>query len=124
MPFAAHHLRVAFEGQGDYGFFAWTYSTHDPLETVLSEGYFRTTGDYLHRGDLIFVGISPRRPGSPVALPSGEMRRLLLMVTGHDGSKVKVRLVQDFGGPDDPSAPLREPPKRRGRPRKRTSEAA
>ena len=124
MPFAAHHLRVAFEGQGDYGFFAWTYSTHDPLETVLSEGYFRTTGDYLQRRDLIFVGISPRPANSPWTLPTGAMRRLLLMVTGHRGTEVKVRLVQDFGGPDDPPAPLREPPKRRGRPRKRTSEAA
>ena len=124
-PFAAHPLRVAFEGQGEYGFFAWTDSTHDPVETVLEEGDFRTTGDCLHPGDLIFAGVSPRPANSPWSLPTGPMRRVLPMVTGHEGAAVEVRLVQDYGGPDDPSVPLREPPKpRRSRRKKREDGAA
>ena len=31
---------------------------------------------------------------------------------------VSVRLVQDYGGPEDAGAPLPEPPRPRGRPRK------
>ena len=65
MRFAAHPLRVAFEGRSAYGFSAWTDSTHDPVETVLEEGRFHTAGEGLHRGDRIFAGVSPRPANCP-----------------------------------------------------------
>jgi hypothetical protein len=74
----------------------------------------------MHPGDLIYVsmrppyapGAGPRQQNVPVSLRSqvsstpGDVRMALVMVrTGENGAP-SVRLVQDFGCPDDPDAPL------------------
>ena len=80
----------------------------------------------MHPGDLIYVAVRPRcgrwvavRPHSgpavgmrPVSLRPqlgpelGEMRMALVMVRSGENGAPSVRLVQDFGCPDDPDAPL------------------
>ena len=91
MPFAGHRLRYVFEGQGELGFGVWTYATNDPLEEVLAEGYFNGAHRDFRSGDLVFVG-STRQP-------------------------ITTRLLEDYGGPEDPSAPLGSTPA--ARPRRR-----
>jgi hypothetical protein len=44
MGFASNGIRDAFEGQGEAGFVAWTYATHDKLEDILKSGYFNSFG--------------------------------------------------------------------------------
>ena len=70
----------------------------------------------MQAGDLIYVsvrspgdrGVSmrPRPPRErPDAPARGEVRMALVMVrAGERGAAAAVRLVQDFGGPDDPDA--------------------
>ena len=118
MTFSAHRLRAVFEGQGEHGFMVWTYATNDPIEEVLASGYFAGPRNLLRVGDLIYLGVSQREPLSPWIDRAPETRRALLMVQAHDGGPVRVRLVQDYGRPEDPSAPLMVPPRPRGRPRK------
>jgi hypothetical protein len=101
---------------------------------VLERSYFRSAGGLMHPGDLIYVAVRPpsgrgdavrpqfvsrvglRPAGGPgVAVAPhdpalGEMRMALVMVrTGENGAP-SVRLVQDFGCPDDPDAPLAAAP--------------
>jgi len=54
-------------------------------------------------GDLIYVSTRPRRE-RPGARETGEVRMALVMVRAGERVGVAVRLVQDFGGPDDPDA--------------------
>ena len=86
----------------------WTYASFDPLAEILEPGYF--TGVTRFRvGDLVYVGTAPRPADSPwTRLPTGrEIRRALVMIKGRDErGRVLVRLVQDFGGPNDADAPL------------------
>ena len=140
MAFQSNGLRDAFEGQGEPGFMVWTYASFDPLEAIMEPGYF--TGMSRFRvGDLVYVGTSPRPADSPWTRlqTSREIRRALLMIKGRDArGRMQVRLVQDYGGPDDGAglndgaglmvggeAPLDSPaasPRRgRGRPRKEMS---
>jgi len=120
MVYQSNGLRDAFEGQGAAGFFAYTYATFDPLEEVLAEGYFNGSRQ-LAVGDLIFVGTRPRPATSArsAAQKKAETRRALLMVAEQgDWGRVAVRLVQDYGRPTDPSAPLAKPKRGPGRPPK------
>ena len=119
MALRSHGLRDAFEAQGEAGFMAWTYGTYDPLETVLRPGYFNGFGRF-KPGDLLYVGTSPRPESSPWATQhtGSDIRRALLMVRGKDDQgRTLVRLVQDYGGPDDGDAPMGSPlpPVKRGR---------
>ena len=115
---AVHRLRVAFEAQSELGFMVWAYATNDPLPSVLAPSYFLAVQRQVRIGDLIYVGVSPLPDASPWQDQVGETRRCLLMVAGNDRAGVRTRLVQDFGRPDDPSAPLADPPRPRGRPKK------
>lgn len=119
MGYAGSGLRDAFEGQGDAGFMAFSYSCFDPLPVVLAPGYFQGC-TRMRPGDLIWLGISPRPKNSCWTRHhlATETRRALLMVAGPDeDGRLRVRLVQDFGRPDDPSAPMMEPKRGRGRPK-------
>jgi hypothetical protein len=119
MVFRANGLRDAFEGQGEAGFTDWSYASYDPLKTILAPGYFAGV-DRLAPGHLIHVGTRPRPANSPWAnqQQGTETRRALLMVRGRDARGVlEVRLVQDYGRPDDASAEIAQPKRPRGRPR-------
>jgi hypothetical protein len=118
MGYAGSGLRDAFEGQGEAGFMAFTYSCFDPLPQVLAPGYFQGC-TRLRPGDLIWLGISPRPKNSPWTRHhlAAETRRALLMVAGPDAEgRLCVRMVQDFGRPEDPSTAIMEPKRGRGRP--------
>lgn len=124
MGFQSNGLRDAFEGQGEAGFTAWSYASFDPLEQVLAPGYF-THCQRLAVGDLIFVGTRPRPVMSAWMATQKQtpIRRALLMVADRDEwGQVAVRLVQDYGGPNDGDASLVEAKRGRGRPRKATGE--
>jgi hypothetical protein len=121
MVFRANGLRDAFEGQGEAGFTDWSYASYDPLETILAPGYFASV-DRLAPGHLIHVGTRPRPANSPWATQQQgtETRRALLMVRGRDDKGViQVRLVQDYGRPEDADAVLAAEKKPRGRPPKK-----
>jgi len=124
MGFQSNGLRDAFEGQGDAGFTVWSYATFDPLEAVLTSGYFNSC-KRLAVGDLIFVGTRPRPVTSAwmAAQKQTPIRRALLMVADRDAwGQINVRLVQDYGGPGDVDAPMgsgaAEGKRGRGRPPK------
>lgn len=124
MVFASHGIRDAFEGQGEAGFVAWTYATYDSLEQVLAPGYFNGFKRF-SPGDLIYVGTQPRPATSPwtTQQQGKEIRRALLMVRGRDEQGItRVRLVQDYGRPDDADAQLAQPKKGPGRPPKDAGE--
>ena len=108
MGYQSNGLRDAFEGQGEAGFIVYSYATFDPLEAVLVPGYF-TSCRRLDVGDLIFVGTRPRPVASAwmAAQKQTPIRRALLMVADRDDwGQIKVRLVQDFGGPNDGNASI------------------
>ena len=106
MGFIASGIRDAFEAQGELGFMVWAYASSDPLRAVLEPDYFLGMCRRFRVGDLVYVGVTPRPSGSPWKAGAGEVRRALLMVSAVDpGGAVRVRLVQDFGAPEDPDAP-------------------
>lgn len=125
----SHHFRDAFEAQGEMGYFTWVYGHNDKLDVMLQPNYFHRMSDRLRVGDLIFAGTTPN-PARPHGSDNsgGEIRRCLLMVAANDRSGVRVRLVQDFGRPDDPcastlaAAPAASP-RRRSRPRAAAADA-
>lgn len=121
MSYAATGLRDAFEGQGEAGFMAWTYVSYDPLETILAPGYFNSVSRF-EPGDLVFLGTRPRPAMSPWTTQhqGKETRRALLMVRGRgEDGQMRVRLVQDYGRPEDPDGVMQEPKRGRGRPKAR-----
>ena len=139
MSFLSNGLRDAFEGQGDAGFFAWTYASFDRLEEILRPGYFNSAHRLAHlwdayrpvglheagSEDLVYVGTRPRPATSPLSKgqASTEIHRALLMVKGRDAEgRMRVRLVEDYGRPDDPDAPLAAPKRSRGRPARASAE--
>ncbi len=106
MPFIIHGLRPVFEGQGEFGFTVWTYAANDPLEEMLEEGYFNSAMRLFRPGDLIFLGPTRRPAGSGWPDRTKETRRALAMVAHvWPGRSVGVRLVLDFGRPEDPGLP-------------------
>lgn len=118
MPFAGHRLRYVFEGQGELGFGVWTYATNDPLEEVLAEGYFNGAHRDFRSGDLVFVGSTRQPIGSPWMDRTTTIRRALVMIGRVEtGRPITTRLLEDYGGPEDPSAPLGSTPA--ARPRRR-----
>ena len=126
MGYRRSNLQEAIQVPGDHGFRIWGYGTTDPLADLLSPGYFRAAGGLLHPGQLIIVGTEPRRDAR--GAEHGEKRTALLMVSSVErGDGPAVRLVQDFGGPDDattapapttaaPASPPPPPKRGRGRP--------
>jgi hypothetical protein len=108
MGFRRSDLQEAFFVPGSYPFRVWGYGTTDALEEVLARDYFRAAGGLMHRGDLIYVSVRPfdgggvsgrRRSAEP-----GEVHMALVMVRSGERGAFSVRLVQDFGRPDDPDA--------------------
>ena len=125
MGFRRSDLQEAFFVPGSYPFRVWGYGTTDPLADVLGQSYFRAAGGLMHPGDLIYVSVRPQsglgvavrpqcgpgvgtrpQPGAEL----GEMRMALVMVRAGENGAPSVRLVQDFGCPDDPDAPLAADP--------------
>ena len=113
MAFAEAGLGLVAEAGCVLGFTWWSYATTDPLGRVLEPGYFNALSRRVQAGELVLVGVRPG-PGGADAV-----RRALLMVSrAVRNGAVSVRLVQDYGGPEDAGPPLPEPPRPRGRPRK------
>ena len=84
------------------GFVAWFYASYDSLEEILQPGYFNGFSRSPIRG-LPAVGLLEA-----------------IMVRGRDEQGImRMRLVHDYGRPEDPDAPMMQPPKPRGRPRAR-----
>jgi len=124
MAFRRSDLQEAFFVPCAHGFRVYGYGTVDPLEEVLTEGYFAAAGGQLRPGELIYVSTLPR-PGDRDGRDS--RRTALVMVRGGGRGADSVRLVQDFGRPTDggaagvaPAGPARVPPapvkRGRGRP--------
>jgi len=124
MTFRPSDLQEAFFVPGNHAYRVWGYGTLDALEDVLRPGYFG--GTLLRPGELIYVSARRRkRAGDPAP---GEIHMVLLMVAnvaerGGARSAPAVRLVQDFGCPEDiaqptlvSAAPVHAPaPVKRGR---------
>jgi hypothetical protein len=106
MGYRQSDLQPAFEGPGTQPFRIWGYGTTDPLEEVLAPAYMRSGGSSLSPGDLIYVRTCPRRDGAS-GRELGETRVALLMVVGWERNAMRLRLVQDFGRPEDGAAPVR-----------------
>jgi len=133
MSFLSNGLRDAFEGQGDAGFFAWTYASFDRLEEILRPGYFNGAYRLAHLWDAYRpIGLHEASDGAyrPVGLheasdgayrPVGLHEAVMVRGRNADG-QMRVRLVQDDGRPDDPDAPLAKPRRGRGRPAKAVAE--
>jgi hypothetical protein len=113
MGFRRSDLQEAFFVPGMNGFRVWGYGTTDPLEEVLRQDYFAAARSLLRPGELIYVSIYPR----PQTDRSEQDATRVALVMVRDGKRgtASVRLVQDFGGPADPSAPLGVPAVKRGR---------
>ena len=113
MGFRRSDLQEAFFVPGTHPFRVWGYGTTDPLGELLRPDYFRAAGGLMQAGDLIYVSVRPQgergvstrprceRPGAP---KTGKVRMALVMVRVAERGAPSVRLVQDFGGPDDPDA--------------------
>jgi hypothetical protein len=123
MAFRRSDLQEAFFVAGSYPFRVWGYGTTDPLEAVLAPGYFALARSMLRPGELIYVSSVPAQAGGA---PRGGARLAMVMVGAEAESPGQaagsVRLVQDFGRPDDPasaltpSAPAAPVKRGRGRP--------
>jgi hypothetical protein len=107
MAFRRSDLQEAFFVPGTHAFRVWGYGTTDPLEEVLAPGYFALARALLRPGELVYVSSAPRHGDGPAR---GEVRLALVMVRaaerGAERADGSVRLVQDFGRPGDPAAPL------------------
>jgi hypothetical protein len=105
MAFRRSDLQEAFFVPGTHAFRVWGYGTTDPLEQVLAPRYFEVARALLRPGELIYVSTTsqPAQRGEPAR---GEARLALVMVRADQGAPGRadgaVRLVQDFGRPDDP----------------------
>jgi hypothetical protein len=112
MAFRRSDLQEAFFVPGTYPFRVWGYGTTDLLEQVLAPRYFEVARPLLRPGELIYVSTTPQpaQRGEPAR---GEARLALVMVRADPAAPERadgaVRLVQDFGRPDDPSAALGSP---------------
>jgi hypothetical protein len=104
MGYRQSDLQPAFDGPGTQPFRIWGYGTTDPLEEVLAPAYMRSGGSSLSPGDLIYVRTCPRRDGAS-GRELGETRVALLMVVGWERNAMRLRLVQDFGRPEDGAVP-------------------
>jgi hypothetical protein len=73
MAFRRSDLQEAFFVPGTHAFRVWGYGTTDPLEEVLTPGYFAVARGLLRSGELIYVSTCPQeRRGSRAE--SGEAR--------------------------------------------------
>ena len=110
MGFRRSDLQEAFFVPGSYPFRVWGYGTTDPLAEVLARDYFRAAGGLMQPGDLIYVsvrppdgrGVSARRRDQAAGTEPGDVHMALVMVRAGERGTPSVRLVQDFGRPDDP----------------------
>ncbi len=112
MGFRRSDLQEAFFVPGTHPFRVWGYGTTDLLAEVLARDYFRAAGGLMHPGDLIYVsvrppddrGVSACRRNQASGAELGEVHMALVMVRTDERGAPSVRLVQDFGRPDDPDA--------------------
>jgi len=115
MGFRRADLQPAFEVPGDHGFRVWGYGTTDTLDEILRPRYLRGGRARFALGDLIWVRTRPRYDPTTRA-EVGETRAALVMVSSwHISGDATLRLVQDFGPPDDghgaaPAPAAKDPP--------------
>lgn len=114
MGFRRSDLQEAFLVAGTHPFRVWGYGTTDRLDEVLGEHYFRDANAMLQPGELIYVTMQPR--ARVERAQHEDVRVALVMVRCSERGTASVRLVQDFGGPNDPSAALAPVKRGRGRP--------
>jgi hypothetical protein len=105
MGFRQSDLQPAFEVSGTHPFRAFGYGTTDPLEEVLAPGYMHGGASILRPGELIYVRSCPRREAADGRAVGARMA--LVMVVGWERSAMRLRLVQDFGRPEDGAGPVR-----------------
>lgn len=118
MGFRRQDLQVAFSVPGTYEFTVWGYGTTDSLEEVLAPNYFQGGEILLDLGDLICVRTWPRQ--DPLERRKiGVRRAALVMVSGFDRGDASVRLVQDFGEPEDGAGNAAQAPSPDHRPARR-----
>jgi hypothetical protein len=103
MGFRRSDLQEAFFVPGTHAFRVYGYGTSDALEEVLRPNYFAAAGALLRPGELIYVSAG-RRSGSAGA-ESGDVHMALVMVRAGERGAPSIRLVQDFGRPDDSDGP-------------------
>jgi hypothetical protein len=113
MAFHRSDLQEAFFVPGTHAFRVYGYGTADALEEVLRPGYFAAAGTLLQPGELIYVSARRHAASGPARGPGrADVHMALVMVMRaaerSAGRGAVVRLVQDFGCPDDPGA-AREP---------------
>jgi hypothetical protein len=117
MAFRRSDLQEAFFVPGTHAFRVWGYGTTDPLEQVLAPRYFEAARALLRPGELIYVSTTPQ-PAQRGAPARGEGRLALVMVRADPAAPERadgaVRLVQDFGRPDDPAGAMGSAPSGRG----------
>ena len=126
MAFRPYDLQEAFFVPGTHAYRVWGYGTLDALEEVLRPGYFAPASSLLRPGEMIYVSARRRKRATDPA--PGDVHMALLMVAkaaerGGARSAPAVRLVQDFGCPEDiaqptlvSAAPVHAPaPVKRGR---------
>jgi hypothetical protein len=128
MGFRRQDLQEAFFVPGTHPFRVWGYGTTDTLEEVLRPNYLQGGQAMVQLGELIYVSSRPGR--DPVGEgEAGETRAALVMVSGFARGDASVRLVQDFGRPEDGGrgvaagepGPAAAPKRGRGRPPGSTS---
>ena len=102
MGFRRSDLQEAFFVPGTLPFRVYGYGTSDALEEVLRPNYFAAAGALLLPGELIYI--SAGRPSGSIGAEPGEVHMALVMVRTGERGAPSVRLVQDFGRPDDPDA--------------------
>lgn len=108
MVFRRSDLQEAFFVPGTQPFRVYGYGTADPLEEVLREDYFGAARGLVRAGELIYVSTAPRQTGTG-GPERGGAHLALVMVRADARGAASVRLVQDFGRPDDPPGPLSSP---------------
>jgi hypothetical protein len=120
MAFHRSDLQEAFFVPGTHAFRVYGYGTSDALEEVLRPGYFAAAGTLLQPGELIYVSARRHGASSPARGPGpADVHMALVMVmraaerSAGRGALVRlVRLVQDFGCPED----IAQPPMATGAP--------
>jgi hypothetical protein len=102
MPCQVSKLSHAFCVQGGNEWAMWAYGDNCPVEEMLMPGFFNPANTLLRTGDLLLMGSVPLPKRSEEVCRSDGGRKLLAMVAGIEKAQVKLRVLIDLGGPQDP----------------------
>jgi hypothetical protein len=101
-------MQEIFNPGSEFTWSGFAYATNDTLEEALRPGYFDPAAYCVRPGDLILFGCNPDRVHRESMRPRTPIRRALLMVMRVEGSRVTVRVLQDWGGVEDAPLPDRQ----------------